>query len=519
MNPITRTETYLSAIENGGSVGFAPITRIEHFLNAVLTGEDSGLTPITRVEHYLSRIAANGASSASDLIALIDRSITEIVVPEGVTTIGSYAFGYCGKLTSITITEGVTSISGSGIYQCNALKELVFPKSLDKLNSKAINSNSSLTSITFLGTPTSMMNNSIANCTALTDIYVPWAEGEVDNAPWGATDATIHYGFDMELANLLPFPYYYDDRTIQGITWTVGVDGGITASGTATGMGSFYIVNKVSIPTEKFTVSLQGEFDNLVGNLNLYDESGTTVGTFEVKNTAVTVDPAEYATAVTMGFYIKRVTNTEVSGTIYPMFNIGSVALPFVKGTVGHGYTRKAYIEATGTQNILTDIPWETGTHEYDVQFTDNGARQLMGYTSNGAQYWGATAEGLFELGSSYTIPAASANAFERNAVSWSIEVDGSSANATLTVGGASVTRSATVIGSDSRNAMLKIFSLTYVTSQTYTCAAKLWGYARKDAEGNLDRRLVAAARYTDGADGLYDQLTGAFYPMVEITA
>jgi hypothetical protein len=27
----------------------------------------------------------------------------------------------------------------------------------------------------------------------LTDIYVSWSEGEVSGAPWGATNATIHY--------------------------------------------------------------------------------------------------------------------------------------------------------------------------------------------------------------------------------------------------------------------------------------------------------------------------------------
>lgn len=31
------------------------------------------------------------------------------------------------------------------------------------------------------------------NCPQLSNIYVSWAEGEVANAPWGATNATIHY--------------------------------------------------------------------------------------------------------------------------------------------------------------------------------------------------------------------------------------------------------------------------------------------------------------------------------------
>lgn len=32
-------------------------------------------------------------------------------------------------------------------------------------------------------------------CTNLTDIKVPWAEGEVAGAPWGATNATITYNY------------------------------------------------------------------------------------------------------------------------------------------------------------------------------------------------------------------------------------------------------------------------------------------------------------------------------------
>ena len=46
--------------------------------------------------------------------------------------------------------------------------------------------------IYFLGTPTSIDASAFAT-TRATNIYVPWAEGEVANAPWGATNATIHY--------------------------------------------------------------------------------------------------------------------------------------------------------------------------------------------------------------------------------------------------------------------------------------------------------------------------------------
>lgn len=54
--------------------------------------------------------------------------------------------------------------------------------------------------VRFLGTPTNLMNGAFGANNSLTDIYVPWSEGEVANAPWGASRATIHYNtvYDSE---------------------------------------------------------------------------------------------------------------------------------------------------------------------------------------------------------------------------------------------------------------------------------------------------------------------------------
>ena len=54
--------------------------------------------------------------------------------------------------------------------------------------------------VRFLGTPTTLMNGAFGANNRLTDVYVPWSEGEVANAPWGASRATIHYNtvYDSE---------------------------------------------------------------------------------------------------------------------------------------------------------------------------------------------------------------------------------------------------------------------------------------------------------------------------------
>lgn len=42
-----------------------------------------------------------------------EEGITEVTIPDGVTSIGNNAFKFCESLTSITIPDIVTSIGGS----------------------------------------------------------------------------------------------------------------------------------------------------------------------------------------------------------------------------------------------------------------------------------------------------------------------------------------------------------------------------------------------------------------------
>ncbi len=42
--------------------------------------------------------------------------VTEVVIPEGVTSIGAEAFEACGNLTNVTIPDGVASIGDSAFW-------------------------------------------------------------------------------------------------------------------------------------------------------------------------------------------------------------------------------------------------------------------------------------------------------------------------------------------------------------------------------------------------------------------
>jgi hypothetical protein len=80
----------------------------------------------------------------------------------------------------------------------NNVNKIILPATVTTVNANAFNTPMrGLTDIVFLGKPTTINATMVAAGVApnVADVYVPWAEGEVANAPWGATNATIHYNY------------------------------------------------------------------------------------------------------------------------------------------------------------------------------------------------------------------------------------------------------------------------------------------------------------------------------------
>lgn len=74
-----------------------------------------------------------------------------VVIPDGVTNIGSRAFEYCSGLESIIIPEGVTEIGWSAFRLCSNLASVIIPGTVTEINSNAFSSCSSLASVLIPG--------------------------------------------------------------------------------------------------------------------------------------------------------------------------------------------------------------------------------------------------------------------------------------------------------------------------------------------------------------------------------
>ena len=128
------------------------------------------------------------------MYAFSHSSYNNINLPEGVTEINNYAFYECG-MSTIVLPQSITKIGVYAFGMCEYLQRITFPQNLETIKSSAFTNCKWLTSVTFKGTPTTIDSTAFFSCTNLTTINVPWAEGAVANAPWGATNATINYNY------------------------------------------------------------------------------------------------------------------------------------------------------------------------------------------------------------------------------------------------------------------------------------------------------------------------------------
>lgn len=136
---------------------------------------------------------SNMAGSEPSLYAIL--TTVDFVYWDSITRIGRSAFRYCQRLEMQELPPNVVVIDDSAFNSCSAVTFSRIPKGVRNIGNKAFAYCTSITSITFEGTPGAILSDAFYYCTNLLTINVPWAEGEVANAPWGATNATINYNY------------------------------------------------------------------------------------------------------------------------------------------------------------------------------------------------------------------------------------------------------------------------------------------------------------------------------------
>ena len=146
----------------------------------------TGITKVTLPKHL--EVIADFAFRYS--------GVTEIVIPDSVTSLGFCAFDECWRLKEVavgagitkiaaqtfhgceqleiaTLHNGITEIGQNAFKECHALKSIDLPASLKTIGGSAFNKCTSLTSIVIPDGVTVMSRFAFSGCSSLTEVVLP----------------------------------------------------------------------------------------------------------------------------------------------------------------------------------------------------------------------------------------------------------------------------------------------------------------------------------------------------------
>lgn len=125
-------------------------------------------------------------------------NLTNVVISNGVISIGNDAFSDDAHVGNLTIPGSVRSIGDNAFASWASLTNLTISNGVASIGFNAFQGDSSLTSVTIPGSVNSIGEAALANCYSLTNITV-----DTSNLAYSSQDGVL---FDKPKANLIEFP-------------------------------------------------------------------------------------------------------------------------------------------------------------------------------------------------------------------------------------------------------------------------------------------------------------------------
>ncbi|MBQ7912632.1 MAG: leucine-rich repeat protein [Clostridia bacterium] len=177
--------------------------------NCVTSIDNSAFSNCTKLR---SVIIGNSVTSIGNSAFYWCSSLKEIVIPDSVTSIGNSAFYWCSSLKEIVIPDSVTSIGNSMFYGCNRLTEIVIPDSVTSIGNSAFESCSKLTNVTISSSVASIGKSAFEDCEGLTEIAIPNSLTSIGNdAFYNCSNLTGVYITDIEDWCNIAFDNFYSN--------------------------------------------------------------------------------------------------------------------------------------------------------------------------------------------------------------------------------------------------------------------------------------------------------------------
>ena len=153
-------------------------------------------------------VVVGGSTQNSCTITGYMGSGGDVVIPNGVTTIGNGIFQFNNSITSVVIPDSVTTIGDNAFDQCESLKTVTFGTNsqLTTIGGSAFSFCPNIESISISDSVTSIGKNAFYYCNSLSTVYYggtaeEWADISIDSTGNDKlTSATVYYYSETEPA-------------------------------------------------------------------------------------------------------------------------------------------------------------------------------------------------------------------------------------------------------------------------------------------------------------------------------
>ena len=124
-------------------------------------------TSLTAVE------IGNSVASIGDSAFIGCTGLTNVTIPDSVTSVGNFAFQYCSGIINVRIGDSVTDIGNGAFGYCSGLREMEIGDSVTSIGISAFYDCTSITSVEIPNSVTSIGKYAFFGCTSLTSVEVP----------------------------------------------------------------------------------------------------------------------------------------------------------------------------------------------------------------------------------------------------------------------------------------------------------------------------------------------------------